>query len=374
MEPIIRQNIDVSNPHMGESWIYIGLDLGERIWVAGVLDLRTCTYFSRKFDSGDVWRNCLDWLSELKKKEGCQVHVLYEVGRQGFELARQLRQMGIQTDIVAVSRLEKGRRKKMGKSDQMDAKALSYLDWTKPKFPLLWIPTRKQESARNLLMWERVLRQSLRRCRNRSISILARWGVQYKKCMSAARYEELLEGIGDGVVGVVDRLRLDGLWREESFLRQELVSLEVIYEREMVADEAVAKLMRWRGLGERTSRVLSWYVGDWGRFPNGRSFSAYCGLTSVHVRSGSMDIDKGISHAGHPLLRGAFGQLALLWMRWQPDCELVKAASQRITNGKAGRLARTALARQLAVALWNWMVYDKPIPGALFSEEENSKE
>jgi len=370
MEPYICRNVDVSNAHMGQNWIYIGLDLGERIWVAGVLDLRTCRYYSRKFDAGDVWRNCLDWVIDLKKTERCRVHVLYEAGRQGFELARQLRALDIETDIVAVSRLEKSRKKNRGRSDRMDAKALTYMDWTDARFPRVWVPTREKEGMRNLLMWEDTLEKSVRQCRNRSLSILARWGVRYDRRMSADRHKALLAGIPDHVIGEMDRLRLDSLSAEAEFLQGELVKVHAILGDYLESDPAISKLTVWRGIGEKSARSLAWYVGDWKRFPNGKSFAAYCGLTSVHVRSAASDIDKGISRSGHRILRTTLGQLAMLWQRWQPDCQLVVSMSEKMNDGKSGRIARTALARQLAVALWKWMVYDTPIEGAVRKEQK----
>jgi transposase len=349
---------------MGEKWIYVGLDLGERVWVAGVLDLRSCEYHSRKFESASVWGDCVRWLVELGQDSGCRVHVLYEAGRQGFELARELCGVGVDVDIVAVSRLDKGKRKKRGKSDRMDAKALTYMDWTQKGFPSVWVPSREQEGMRNLLMWEDCLKRSVGQCRNRGLSILARWGVVYSRRMSLDRYGALVEGVEAGKIGDEDRLRLGSLLREEGFLREELEQAENVIGSRIGSDSAIEKLMVWRGIGDKTARVLAWYVGDWERFPNGRSFSAYCGLTPVHVRSGSSDYDLGVSRAGHRLLRGILGQLVLLFLRWQPECELVKQTQKRITGGKAGKIARTALARQLAAALWRWMVYDEEIPGA----------
>ncbi len=370
MEPYICRNVDVSNPHMGEDWIYIGLDLGERIWVAGVLDLRTCHYSNRRFESETVWSDCLTWIFSLRDSTDCGIHVLYEAGRQGFELARELRANGISTDIVAVSRLEKARKRKRGKSDRMDAKALTYMDWTDQRFPRVWVPDREQEGMRNLLMWELTLEGSLRRCRNRGVSVLARWGIRYKPGMSFKAYRALVKGQPKSSIGDMDRLRLECLVREEVFLNKELVKLGRVRDRSLARDPAVEKLLAWRGLGDKSARALAWYVGDWHRFSNGNSFSAYCGLTSVHSRSATSDRDQGVSKAGHWVLRKTMGQLALSWQRWQPDCSLVKSSSEKVTRGKMARIARTALARQLAVALWQWMVHDTPIEGAIRNDLE----
>lgn len=367
MEPYICRNVDVSNSHMGKDWIYVGLDLGERVWVAGALDLRTGGYTSCRFSGDQLWSECLDWLVTLKEPEGCQVHVLYEAGRQGFELARQLHELGIGAGIVAVSRLDKPRGRKRGKSDRKDAKALTYMDWTDPKFPLVWIPSRSQEAMRNLLAWDRRVTRSLTQCRNRGLSILARWGVGYRKRMSLTSYKQLVEEIPEAVIGHIDQQRLDGLLKEEEFLRKERERLSCVLDLHLAEDPAVAKLTVWRGIGVKIASSLAWYVADWHRFPNGKSFAAYCGLTPVHERSGSSGRDKGISRAGHPILRAVMGQLAILWLRWQPQSQLSLTALERIGKGKSKvkRIVLTALSRQLAAALWEWMVHDQPIEGAV---------
>lgn len=369
MQPYVIRNVDLSSAHMGERWIYVGLDLGERLWVASgrkLWEAEVGKPKSVRFSGNGRYAALEAWLLGLKAEFGCEVHVLYEVGRQGFELARRLMAQGIHVDILAVSRLDLPKRRRRGKSDRLDALRLREMDWMAEGFPKVWIPSREQEGLRNLLMWEDGLERDLRRCRNQGLSILSRWGVEYEMGLTDGQYRKLVGGLAPEAVGDVDGLRLEGLWRQEAFLRKELKRVRCLA-RKRLADDAVAqRLQVWKGVGEKTARILSWYVGEWGRFECGRSFGAYCGLTSVHVQSGSQDNDVGVSRAGHRLLRCCLGRQALLWLKHQRECGLVKnLLGLQEQKGKRSRVVRSALARQLAVALWDWVVTGKEIEGAL---------
>ena len=370
MQPYVIQNVGLSSEHIGKRWIYVGLDLGERDWVVLWMKLWVVEDLHarkpKKFSGAGRFAALLAWLLSLKVEFACDVHVLYEAGRQGFELARKLMEEKIHVDIVAVSRLDLAKRRKRGKSDGLDALRLTVMDWTVKGFPKVWIPSREQEGLRNLLMWEDGLERDLRRCRNQGLSILSRWGVEYKTGLTDGQYRKLVRGLAPHVVGDVDGLRLEGLWCQEAFLRKELKRVRCLA-RKRLADDAVAqKIQVWKGVGEKTARILSWYVGEWGRFGCGRSFGAYCGLTSVHVQSGTQDSDVGVSRAGHRLLRCCLGRQALLWLKHQRECGLVKnLLGLQEQKGKRSRVVRSALARQLAVALWDWVVTGKEIEGAL---------
>lgn len=368
MQPYVILNVGLSSEHMGQGWLYVGLDLGERLWVASgrkLWEAEVDKPKSVRFSGAGRYAALEAWLLGLKSEYGCEVHVLYEAGRQGFELARRLQAKEIRVDIVAVSRLDLPKRRR-GKSDRLDAMRLREMDWTAAGFPKVWIPSREQEGLRNLLMWEDGLERDLRRCRNQGLSILSRWSVEYEAGMSDGQYRRLVEGLAPHVVGEVDAVRLESLWRQEEFLREELKRVRSLAGKHLAGDPVAQKLLVWKGVGEKTARVLSWYVGDWRRFGCGRSFGAYCGLTSVHVQSGSQDNDVGVSRAGHRLLRCYLGHQARLWLQHQPECVLVKnLLGLQERKEKRSRVVRAALARQLAVAVWEWVVMGKEIEGAL---------
>jgi len=373
MEPFIVTNVDGGHPDSGTNRIHVGLDIGQRKWVGGLLDLSDWSFTTVCFSGDDAWQQCVLWLDGLKA-EGRSIHVLYEAGRNGFELARQLRDMGIDVDIVAVARLDLGKRRKRGRSDRLDAKRLAYMDFSAPGFPVVWTPSEEHECMRGVVVhWEGLVRQK-RRLHNGCLSILARWGVAHREQMTPRMFDALVQDL-QGRLPKMEEDRVLWLWKEEKrvdgFLKKLQKQMEG-HDRRLrrAAHDAgreydVDRLVRLRGVGIDSARRICWYVGDFGRFSSGRRFAAYCGLTPVHERSGKMDVDKGISKAGNVVLRRTLVQLAQLFFQWQPECEVVKKwTARRGESGSCRRVAKVALAREIAVLAWRYLVNDEWPNGA----------
>jgi transposase len=116
------------------------------------------------------------------------------------------------------------------------------------------------------------------------------------------------------------------------------------------------QLVRLKGIGHLSAITLSREV-FYRRFANRREVASYFGLTPSPYRSGGMQSDQGISKAGNPRARTLAIELAWLWLRHQPESVLTRWFLQR-TQGATGRIRRiavTALARKLIVALWRYV-------------------
>lgn len=83
-------------------------------------------------------------------------------------------------------------------------------------------------------------------------------------------------------------------------------------------------------------------------------------------QSGGVDHEQGISKAGNARVRKAMGQLTWLWLRNQPDSALSAWYRDRVRGGKGRikRIAITALARKLLVALWRFVTHGLVPTGA----------
>src|ERR1035437_6222721 len=83
----------------------------------------------------------------------------------------------------------------------------------------------------------------------------------------------------------------------------------------------------------------------------------YAGLTSTPFNSGGSEREQGISKSGNRRLRGAMGELAWLWLRYQPDSALAKWFRDRMAgaNGRMKKVLLVALARKLLIALWRYV-------------------
>ncbi len=127
-----------------------------------------------------------------------------------------------------------------------------------------------------------------------------------------------------------------------------------------------ARLLRLKGVGPETASVLAGeaFFRD---FRNRREVASYAGLAPSPWQSGGVDHEQGISKAGYARVRKTMGQLAWLWLRNQPDSALSAWYRDRVRDGRGRikRIAITALARKLLVALWRFITQGLVPTGAV---------
>ena len=171
--------------------------------------------------------------------------------------------------------------------------------------------------------------------------------------------------------------RLMNMVSELEFIEKQIQDWNEVSEKQMIKDEqtqkdktaeTVKKLRQFKGVGEVISRHLPWEIGDFSRFKTGKQFAAYFGLTPCPYASGTMNRDQGISKSGRKSLRKMAIEGAWIWYRWQPNSWLVKKWKNRLEQkGRGRRTAIVAMARQLMVALWRYVVHGEMIDGAIIN-------
>lgn len=79
-------------------------------------------------------------------------HAAYESGPTGFQMARELRALGVDCDVAAVTTLPRSPRGRARKNDKADADAIMQ-ELLKPtrSFSCVWVPDEEVEGARNLV-------------------------------------------------------------------------------------------------------------------------------------------------------------------------------------------------------------------------------
>jgi transposase len=155
------------------------------------------------------------WIARLRKAHGKETHLhaCYEAGPCGFGLARRLRQLGVECEVVAPSMTPKRSGDRV-KTDKRDARKLARLLRAGELTPV-YIPEPTDEAIRDLCRARTDAVDDRRRSRHRLKGFLLRHGYRYQKksAWSAAheRYlrelvlahpamkvilEEYLQGIG----------------------------------------------------------------------------------------------------------------------------------------------------------------------------------
>jgi transposase len=125
---------------------------------------------------------------------------------------------------------------------------------------------------------------------------------------------------------------------------------------------AVARLQTIPGVGLLIATAVLAFVGDIHRFPSGRHFASYLGLTPREHSSGSRRWLGGISKRGDSYLRtllihGARSSIA--HAHSNPDPDRLRAWALKLEKASGAKTAAVALANKMARILWAVLKHDR---------------
>jgi transposase len=306
-----------------------------------------------------------------------RVVVCFEAGRDGHWIYHWLRSEGFEVLEIDSSSIETPRGRKHVKTDRVDVVKLldlllRYAHGYRKAFSVVRVPPREAEAAQRMHREDEYLVRQRARVSNRLQGLLVAQGLT----------EAPLRG---DFLGWLQRVRLwDGqalsaplqaelgrLYQEYALLNAQLAELAAAYQAELSSDSVVAlkrqPLERLKGIGPKTSRVLSAEVFSWRRFRNGKEVGGMSGLTPTPSRSGDSEREQGISKAGNRRVRRVLIEGAWLWLQWQPDSALSQWYRRRFGHGskRLRRIGIVALARKLLIALWRYVEWGVLPEGAV---------
>src|SRR5271165_1292775 len=308
-----------------------------------------------------------------------RVIATYEAGWSGFWLARWLTAQGVEVHVVQPSSVPVDRRLRRAKSDGIDADLLlrTLLAWLRgePRVcSMVPIPDETAEDARRPSREREELIRERISLTNRIGAVLTTLGIDgfnplrkdRRKRLEALRTpfdQPLPEHAKAKIVRSIDRLEL---------VMAQIAALEdqrdAVLEQDApgAAERMVQALVLLRALGAQTATVLV-YEAFVRHFSSGKALGSYAGLTGTPFNSGGAEREQGISKAGNQRLRATMGELAWLWVRYQPESALSKWFRERL-GGAKGRMKKiliVALARKLLIALWRYATHGVIPEGAV---------
>lgn len=352
----------------------IGLDVHARSVAAAAFNPFTGEVVHRDFgtDAAEI----AEWALGFEEPRAC-----YESGPTGFHIARELRALGLDCAVAAVSKMQRPAADARRKNDRRDAEFIARMLATHNivEVPL---PDAAVEAARDL---DRALDDATveyRRARQRLNMFLIRLGYVWdernadgtrKKAWTRAHWRWISE------------IRLEGPQRDaleyyvtaarcaESDRRQ--------LERRVVA---LAGADRWRpavealscikGIDTLTAFRLAAEAESFSRFRSAPAFASWCGLTPSEHSSGESERRGGITKAGNALARTALIESAWHYSMCSPrpkapapgtdvptavrsradDCtaRLHRRREALARAGKPACKANAAVARELACWVW----------------------
>jgi len=300
-----------------------------------------------------------------------QTVLCYEVGYDGFWLARLLIARGIRAVVFDPASFLMPRRGRRAKTDRLDAEGMTrtlraWLFGDREVAREVQIPSVAQEDAKRIERERKYLVEERVSIVGRIKGLLALHGIWLTGKRIGKGLRACLDSMKTGddrPLGPFLRSDIERMLTRYDMISQQIAEVEA--ERKVALDsntgqfpnaEKVRLLSKLGAVGETTATVLVAEVFH-RTFETRRHVASFIGLSPSPYNSGDVDRDRGISKAGNKLARQTLVELAWFWLRYQPDSKLSLWWRERFgSKGMRGRkVGIVALARKLAIALWRFV-------------------
>jgi transposase len=304
--------------------------------------------------------------AERKGRKIERVVLAYEAGRDGFWLARWLKERGIEAYVIHPASVAVSRERKRAKTDRLDAAMLLrvLLGWLRGErghCSMVAIPSLEEEDARRPSRERGTLIGERARITNRIKGALVRFGITGFNPMlrKAAQNLEKLKPAEGGPLPVNTLAEIKRDLARLAVVREHIAAIEKARVDRLKRapktgpDAMVQLLARVIGIGIETAdmlvrEVLSRILRD------RRAVARYVGLTGSPDESGSKRREKGLSRAGNARVRRGMIQLAWRFLMFQKQSALAQWYRARTAGATPAQRKSliVALARKLLIALW----------------------
>jgi len=365
-----------SSDYCAKTSVVVSVELSKRTWLVASLAPGAAKISLRTIPAGDS-ASLLNHLRHLESKTGerigqpAVIRLCFEIGYDGFWLARLLRANGIDTYVLDPASFLVSRRGKRVKTDRIDAEAMigilkAYLAGDKSVCRVVDVPTPDEEDARRVMRERGDLVHERTRIISRIRGLLALQGIQSVKAISGGDWSKQLDDMrtGDGRPLPPNlRRQIERCFGRLELLNEQIKSIErdradVVLDKASTfpCREKAVRLETLKGIGANSAVMLVAEVFC-RKFESRRHVAAFLGLAPAPYASGDVSRDQGISKAGNHGTRVLMVELAWCWLRYQPSSELAVWYRNRFkgNGGRAAKVGIVALARKLLIALWRFV-------------------
>jgi transposase len=287
----------------------------------------------------------LEWVKK-QTELGKRVYSCYEAGPFGYNLHRQLTELGVTNYVVRPRDWDEYGKKV--KTDKRDAKQLvlhldRYVAGNREAFCVVRVPTEEEEQRRSRSRQRESMGQEKLR--------LAAQGRSH-----AWYYGAELEG----------EWWVEGNWKELVLPRMVLELLEPLRrvilaidqelkpQTQAISQAAPAELPV--GLGKLTYEILEREICDWDRFSNRRQVASYTGMCPREDTSDQRRFQGSITKHGNTRVRSVLVEASWRLIQFQPTYKPVAKWLPVLTNPKTTKAKRkqiaVAIGRQFSVDWW----------------------
>jgi transposase len=295
-----------------------------------------------------------------------RIVLAFEAGRDGFWLARWLRQRGVESHVIHSTSVAVSREHRRAKTDRLDLAMLLrvFLGWLRGErkhCSMVAIPTLEQEDAKRPSRERESLTREKTRIVNRMKGALARLGIrgfkpELRKAPQKLGVLSTPEGVAlpPNTLAEIERdmTRLAVVRGQIAMI--ERTRLERLHQAPADGPHAMVLLLaRVIGIGVETADMLVQEILS-RNLRDRRAVARYAGATGSPDESGSKRREKGLARAGNARVRRGLIQLAWRFLMLQKDSGLAQWYRARTEGIKGARKTTmiVALARKLLIALW----------------------
>lgn len=282
----------------------IGLDVHARSITAVALDSFTGEISSKKF--GYSPSEVAGWILSFKSPKA-----VYESGVTGFHLVRELRDLGVDCIVGAVSKMQRPAADKRKKNDRNDAEFLAR-QLLAHNIIEVFVPDVETEGASNLSRVLEDIRDDLTRAKHRLTHLLIRWGYVWSEFSEEGKrrgswtraHWEWIRAIE--LPDSAAQESLDYYISEVRHIEAQKKAIEKRisqYAQRPRWRERVEALRCMKGIETMTAFALVVEAGVFSRFDSARAFSSWLGLAPSEHSSGERIFRGGITKAGNSHLR-----------------------------------------------------------------------
>jgi len=367
-----------------DSTLVVAMELSGKSWQLGAVVPGVSRRPKRGLKVGDMdelLRVLERWKAEAAKagRTVARVVVAYEAGRDGFWIARDLVERGIEVQVMQPASIPVERKGRRAKTDRIDLDMLlrTLLAWLRgePRVcAMVRVPSEEEEDARRPGRERHKLTRERVSIENQIQSLLWLHGI-YGFRARLKKAKEKLEALRMRSGASLPRETMAQLRRlmiRQRLLSEQLAEIDAAREAELAAaakapdpergQRMIRLLVAICGVGLETATQLVREVLC-RPFRDRRAVAAFVGLTGTPFQSGGMEREQGVSKSGDKRVRGLMMQLAWRWLKFQSDSALSRWYVERVgdAKGRIRKIMAVALARKLLVALWRY-VQDGVIP------------
>ena len=353
----------------------IGLDVHARSVAACAFDPFTGEMARRSF--GTDAEEIASWIKSFEDPKA-----VYESGPTGFALCRELRALGVDCVVGAVSKMQKPAADKRRKNDRRDAAFLARLLATR-NVTEVWVPPVEVEAARDLSRALDDARIDLQRARQRLSKFLLRRGHVFDEVDALGRkkgawtrafwrWAEGLRPQEEAAARAFDHYVTCVRCAESD--KRALERFVLAEARDERWKDRVGALASIKGIDIVSAFGLAAEAGLFSRFPTAGSYASWVGITPSEHSSGEKEMRGGITKTGNGASRRVLVESAWHYMNCSPKPKAAPSgyevsrrikhraddATARLTRrhealraaGKRSCVANVAVARELSCWVW----------------------